>query len=246
MKSDQKGPVQDPLPGSGSLRQIGRVSLTEQVHVELTRGLITGRFLPGTRLLVRDLAEEMGLSPTPVREALQQLVAEGALTQEAGRSFRVPEFTPEDYLELRDLRLNLEGEAAAAAALRISGAAIGQLTAIHRQLLAAKVAEDYKAALSYNQAFHLGVCAEAGNNRLLRLVSVLWLQTGPLLNILYPRADSPTGSSGPHPHETLLQAFRDRDAVAARAALRQDILDASTDILEAIAIRLSDPKRKTR
>lgn len=232
-----------------ALRQIGRVSLAEQVHDELARGLSTGRFLPGTRLVVRDLAEVMGLSPTPVREALQQLVAEGALTQEAGRSFRVPEFTGSDYEELRSLRVMLEGEAAASAALRIGDEAIARLASIHEQLIAAKAAEDYKAAIFWNQAFHLGVSAESGNRRLLRLVNGLWLQMGPLLNMLYLRTgsdrqqDSDLAPEARHAHEVLLDAFRNRDPEAARAALQGDINGGSAEILDAIAKRRKSAKR---
>lgn len=228
------------------LRSLGRTNLTEDVHQELARGLSTGRLLPGARLGIRDLAQEMGISPTPVREALQQLVAEGALSQVAGRSFRVPELGPEDYLELRDLRVMLEGEAAALTALRITPATIEHLEAVHSRLADAKRRADFKSALIHNQEFHLRVCAESGSPRLYRIVDGLWLQMGPLMNALYIRSGVPTDDQKRHWHLQLLDAFRARDAEAARAALQNDITGGSDEILAALKLWQTNSARKKR
>ena len=228
------------------LRSLGRTNLTEDVPQELARGLSTGRLLPGSRLGIRDLAEEMGISPTPVREALQQLVAEGALSQIAGRSFRVPELGPEDYLELRNLRVMLEGEAAALTSLRITPETIEHLEAVHARLADAKQRADFKSALIHNQEFHLRVCAESGSPRLYRIVDGLWLQMGPLMNVLYTRSSVPTDESKRHWHLQLLDAFRARDPEAARSALQSDITGGSEEILTALKLRQQSAARKKR
>ena len=237
---DHAQPADTDSPG---LRNIERVNLTEEVHRELARGLSSGRFLPGAKLGIRDLAEEMGISPTPVREALQQLVAEGALTQAAGRSFRVPELGPDDYRELRHLRQMLEGEAAALAAPRIPVSAIDQLEAMHQRLADAKAQANFKQAMFHNQEFHLRVCAESGAQRLLRIVEGLWLQMGPLLNMLYTRSGVPGPMQPRHGHLLLIDAFRARDPEAARRALVDDIAGSSNEILAALAPRRSAGKR---
>lgn len=229
------------IASTGGLRSLARTNLAEEAHRELARGLSSGRFLPGARLGIRELAEEMGISPTPIREALQQLVAEGAFTQIAGRSFRVPVLGAQDYLELRRLRVMLEGDAAAEAALRITPAAIAELEALHDQLARARAVEDYKTALSYNQQFHLRICAESGNQRLLRIVEGLWLQMGPLLNVLYPRIRTPGDATGAHPHVQVTQALHRRDPEAARRALQDDIMGGAEDILAALRARDTDP-----
>ncbi|MBE0695278.1 MAG: GntR family transcriptional regulator [Aquamicrobium sp.] len=228
--------------GFGKLRNLERVNLMSEAYKELRRGLMTGRFLPGLKLNIRDLAAAMNISPTPVREALVQLAAEGALTQVAGRSFRVPVMTPDDYVELRDLRFNLEGVGAAEAARRIEEPAIVHLEGVHDRLVRAKAALDFKSALIWNQEFHLRVCAEARRPRLLRIVEGLWLQMGPLLNMLYAHRPMPpagTPDEVPHAHVTLIAAFRARDAEAAQRAMQSDIAGGSDAILANLRQRLS-------
>lgn len=223
------------------LRNLERVNLVSEAYKELRRGLMTGRFLPGSKLNIRDLATALNISPTPVREALVQLAAEGALTQVAGRSFRVASLTPDDYIELRDLRLNLEGVSAAEAARKIDAAAIAQLEETHERLIRAKADLDFKSALTWNQEFHLKVCLEARLPRLLRIVEGLWLQMGPLLNTLYARREMPRSDAdeAEHSHVVMIKAFRDRDAEAARAAMQADIGGSSDEIIANLRKRVS-------
>ncbi|MFT4144166.1 MAG: GntR family transcriptional regulator, partial [Mobilitalea sp.] len=93
-----------------------RDSLNGQAYARLCRDLKAGRFAPGEKLKLRDLAAEMGISPTPVREALARLISEQALEQVGHHSVRVPVMDEERFAEVRELRLVLEGRAAARAA----------------------------------------------------------------------------------------------------------------------------------
>lgn len=225
----------------GQLRALERVNLVGEAYKELRRGLVSGRFLPGTKLNIRELALTMNISPTPVREALVQLAAEGVLTQEAGRSFRVYSPTQDDYLELRDLRINLEGFGAAEAANKISVAGIKQLQGVQDRFMQAKVDLDFKAVLMWNYEFHLRVCAEAQLPRLFRIVEGLWLQMGPLLNMLNgpkPMLHTTT-TAGVHNHVRLIAALQARDPDAARAAMQADIAGSADEILSNLRQRLS-------
>lgn len=91
-------------------------NLQERLYQRLREDLLAGRFQPGERLKIRDLANQWGTSPMPVRAALQRLVAEGALEGEAQRSLRVPLMTRERFLQILQVRLSLEGLAAESAA----------------------------------------------------------------------------------------------------------------------------------
>lgn len=75
-------------------------NLQERLYQRLREDLLAGRFQPGERLKIRDLANQWGTSPMPVRAALQRLVAEGALEGEAQRSLRVPLMTRERFLQI--------------------------------------------------------------------------------------------------------------------------------------------------
>ena len=218
--------------GARSLTSIGRRSLSVEAYRQIRRALTTGEFLPGQRLNIREIADSFGTSATPVREALLQLVTEGALELRAGQAISVPVLTQETYLELRDLRLNLEGMGAARAAERASNTAINKLESLHEKLIAAKERRDFKAALRWNEMFHLALCREAGMPRLLRIVEGLWAQSGPLLNMLYADTRMPSPTDKPHGHVRVIAALRARDPEAARAGIHDDISGGTAELLE--------------
>ena len=94
-------------------------SLRSQVYDSLRDALTAGRFTPGQKLTFRFIAGTLGVSLTPVREAVRRLVAEGAFEMRPNRSVRVPLMTRDKILELRDIRMAVEGLATEkAAALR--------------------------------------------------------------------------------------------------------------------------------
>ena len=91
-------------------------SLRKQVYDSLCAALTSGRFAPGQKLTFRFVAKALGVSLTPVREAVRRLVAEGAFEMQPNRSVRIPLMTKAKVLELRDIRVAVEGLAAGKAA----------------------------------------------------------------------------------------------------------------------------------
>jgi DNA-binding GntR family transcriptional regulator len=212
------------------LDPIGRQSLSALAYDKLRKALMTGELRPGQRLNGRDLATRLGTSLTPVREALLQLVAEGTLEMEAGRSISVPVLTRSAYLELRDIRVSVEGLGAERAAAIIPVAAVNKLAQLHERLTAAKAKGDFAMALRWNEAFHIGLATAAGMPRLLKVVEGLWSQSGPFLNYLFTRGGVTVAE--PHPHTLVLDALRRRDGAAAAAAIRRDILEGGVNPVE--------------
>lgn len=221
-----------------AVRSLSQVNLAHEAYSELKRGLMSGGFRPGVRMTIRELAAAMGISPTPVREALVQLAAEGALSQSAGRSFVVPKLVAENYQDLRHLRELIEGEGAAMAALRASSADIDQLTLIHEGLVAAMASSDYRQLLDWNHRFHLKLCEASGSRRLQKIVEGLWLQMGPLLNVLYENRNVPQHSSR-HGHLDVIDALRARDSEAARRAIQVDIAGSAETIIAKLNVPLA-------
>src|SRR5690606_26751823 len=86
------------------------------VYQKLADALIKGALRPDTRLRICDLAQKMGTSVTPVREAMLRLIQDGALVMRTARDIRVPILDADRYLEIRSIRLELEGLAAQNAA----------------------------------------------------------------------------------------------------------------------------------
>src|SRR5262249_61828889 len=98
-------------PGWSDMPKLEYRTLNDRAYSALKKGLISGQFKPGQVLTIRQLAQRYGISATPVREALQRLVAEGALGMLRNRSVAVPGLTREKLLDLRHIRCLLEGHA---------------------------------------------------------------------------------------------------------------------------------------
>jgi DNA-binding GntR family transcriptional regulator len=199
-------------------------SLRGQVYDWLRDALTTGRFTPGQKLSFRFVAGTLGVSLTPVREAIRRLVAEGAFEMRPNRSVRVPLMTRDRILELRDIRLAVEGLAAEKAAAVATREQAAQLRRIANELLAARSRGDTATDRAKIREFHFALYAIAGQPTLLRVIEGLWLQTGPYMNLLYP--DFIASPRGPERRLRMIRAVQAHDAVAARREIEGDIGDA--------------------
>ncbi len=204
-------------------------SLTARVHGELRAELMHGRLQPGQRLKIRDLARAMGVSETPVREAVMQLVREGALELRHAATIRVARLDLAGYLELRQIRLRLEGLAAEEAARHASTAAVAALEAAHALLVAAEAERAWQAAIEANFRFHHGLWRLAAMPHLLGILEGIWLRNGPLLNLLYP--DARPSYAGRHRHLDILDGLRARDAEHTRLAVHADLVEGGRGLL---------------
>ena len=196
-------------------------NLQEQLYQRIREGLLEGRFQPGERLKIRDLAAAWGTSPMPVRAALQRLVAEGALEGEQQRSVRVPAMTRERFLNLFQVRLNLEGLAAEEGARRLSPQEREVLQECVAQMEGALERRDVQGYLSNNSVFHLTLYRACANPLLLRLIESLWLQVGPFFNRLFTEADLSLRLNDFH--EDCLAAIQRGEPSGARAAIEADL-----------------------
>ena len=111
------------MPMNHSLDSLVHVNLGKSVYAMLRDALAAGRFQPNDRLRIRELALQLGTSVTPVRDAMLQLVQEEALVLRSPRDFRIPVLSVARYLEIRALRLELEGLGAAEAAQAVRATA---------------------------------------------------------------------------------------------------------------------------
>ena len=142
-------------------------SLVESVYARLTAGILSGALPSGTVLSEVELAKELGVSRTPVRDALRQLGKDGLVTQARNRRATVARFSPDDVFEIFELRKFLEGPAAELAAGRIDARALAPLRAAADALAAGPGAPDWTARWAdFDDAFHVAVAEASGNRRL--------------------------------------------------------------------------------
>jgi DNA-binding GntR family transcriptional regulator len=217
-----------------SFRPIGgQQSLSEIAYKEIRSAIMQGRLQSGERLVFRTIAEEFGISPTPVRDAIQRLVSEGALVLDDRGVAHVPVIDPVTYTEILNLRLQLEGNAAAELASKISDddPIIDTLTLTNERLMQHKRDRNIELALQENERFHSQVMQAACMPILEGLVRSLWLRCGPSLRFIYEEEFVPLEV---HPHVVLLEALKRRDPLAARKAVEQDLQYAGDYILKRI------------
>ncbi|MET1076958.1 MAG: GntR family transcriptional regulator [Pseudomonas sp.] len=219
---------------------VPRDNLQELLYQRIREGLLEGRFQPGQRLKIRDLAAAWGTSPMPVRAALQRLVAEGALEAEPQRSVRVPLMTRERFQHLLSVRQALEGLAVEIAAPRIGPAEVQLLQGCIERMERALERRDVQAYLSDNSLFHLSLYRACGNPVLLRLIEGLWLQVGPFFNRLFTEADLSLRLNDFH--DDTLRALQAGDGKAARAAVEQDLGFFGQFLLNLLALEPSSAK----
>ncbi len=202
-------------------RKLKDVALSDRVYDALRRDLIAGHYRPGEKITISSLADGFGVSHTPVREAIRLLLAEGALDLKPNHSVRVSAPTARQYREIAEIRMRLEGMAASAAASQRTAKQLRSLIDINTKLEAARTAKRYTTVLTHNREFHFALAEMGGMEILASVLEMLWLRSGPLLNLLYEY-----GYRDPvddHPHLEVIAAIQDRDGAAAEAAIRRDI-----------------------
>lgn len=200
-----------------------------QVYAEFRRVLMSGSLRPGEELSLRQLAATLGISTTPIREALRQLETEGGLEIHGGnRVYRVPMISSVELAEIRDIRIKLEGMAAETAAVLIRPAQMRLVANAFDLMRRAVEAEDADLYLESNWRFHSLIYQSAQRPTLLGIIERLWLRTGPLVRLAIGKAGHLDQSMDCH--EAALRALRDHDADAAREAVARDIREAARDL----------------
>lgn len=206
---------------AGQYEKLPRRALSDDAYDHVRRGLIRSRYRSGERLVLRPLAAELGLSPTPVREALLRLVSEHALELNDRNTAVVPAMTQRSFAEIHDLRVDLEMRLAAAAAQRASDHGIEALVILQQQFMNASHARDDGGMAAFNADFHTTVATLAELPLTATILRNLWMRIGPIYALSRPMIQM-QHEGRTHPHDDLIAALRQRDVAAAQAAVTRD------------------------
>lgn len=214
-------------------------SLQRQVHDKLLGRIIRGELAPGHRISPAGIAASLGVSITPVRDAINLLAAEGFIEVHARRGTVVTPVSSADVTELYEIRLLLEPAAAALAAERASGPEVALIRSLAERLDSAPAAsrtihdvDEYLAELTLDQDFHSRVVHASGNRRLaslydgLRSHVLLVRFTFPVLTRTRPRRHGE--------HLRVTEAIEARDGAGARRAMEAHLRNAKADALDRI------------
>ncbi|MGI8932558.1 MAG: GntR family transcriptional regulator [Phormidesmis sp.] len=212
-----------------------RKSLYEQVYSALRAGILTGTFVPGSRLVETQLTEWLNVSRTPLREALRQLQKEGLVIADTS-GLQVATISATDAIELYDCRLVLEKLAVAGACEHASQP---QLKALEQCVLQAEARDPQDVdvqtllgLLDLDYRFHHLIAESSGNRRLVSLLDQLFdamallriqtLQQNPL--VLEIRLE----------HRQVYEAIASRDAATATAAIQLHLLASKARVVKEI------------
>lgn len=193
----------------------------------IRHALVSGRIRPGRVYSAPVLAGELGVSNSPVREAMLALVDEGLMEAVPNKGFRAVSLTDRDMGEIVELRRLLEVPAAGLAAERGLGARLGELTEIVDEIERSARDGDLAANLAADRRFHLGILEATGNRRLVRTVARLRDQTR-LYNLEKLAATGDLIPSAAE-HRPILAAIAAGDRALAEELMRRHLGHLTTD-----------------
>lgn len=203
------------------LRLLKRTNLREEAVAVLRAAVLGGDLAPGSIHSAVSLAERLGVSPTPVREAMLDLAKSGLIEVLPNRGFRVTTVEAADLDEICELRLMLEVPGLAKVVQLAADEQIDALERLLDELEAAAFRRDIAAFLVADRAFHLGLLALAGNGRLVGIVAELRDQTRipGLQSLAAIGALDATAAE----HRPILEAIRARDATGAQRLMAEHL-----------------------
>ena len=219
------------MTASARLTTLAKTTLWDSAYLALKSALLEGRYAPGDRIVLRDVAEELGISLTPVRDAVNRLTAEKILARGGvgnGGGATVPLLNAGQFRQLMTVRSSLEPVACAAAAQHAS---VLQLDAVEVSLMAMKRyvrAHHKQHYLAEHYRFHFGIYAACKMPIVLEIIENAWLRCGPTLTLSLP--EYIPGLKRYEFHVAALAALRRGDAEQAATAIRADIESARDDI----------------
>jgi len=191
----------------------------EQVADYLRERIISGVFPRGSRLKQADIAEQLGLSITPVREALKLLEAEGYISGDSYRGARVVPFDASASAEILSLRLLLESQLVKAAAEKVVSKDLEDLRALADEFEEAFSSGDRAVARGVNYRFHRRLYDVAQLPQTLHFVQILWARYPfDIINALENR-----GGEAVKEHDEILQTLASGDVTAAIFSMRKHI-----------------------
>jgi DNA-binding GntR family transcriptional regulator len=224
-------------------RERGIVAATggETVYLTLRGRILSGDLKANSSLREQTLAEELGVSRTPVREALRRLDEAGLVTFEANRGARVVEWTIDQVRETYVVRAELESRAAELAATRISTAELDTLERLieaMEPLVTAVEDVGISELARLNADFHRTVVAASRSPQLMALTSSVGRV--PLMAAAFRRHGGQYRARSNHQHRDILTALSSGDALWAAAAMRSHILGARNAVAADVTQDWSD------
>jgi len=218
-----------------SVARVAAPATTAQHALEsLRRAIVGGDLRPGQRVRQEEIADSLGVSIAPVREALRALEQEGQVRYAPRRGYFVTELHVEDLTEIYALRQVLEERAVRHALPTLDDGAVSRVELAARDCVDAAVAGDVAAELEANRRFHFALMDAPGQVHTLRVIRLLWDSTEAYRAMYYNSPEERRAAV--MAHGRILETLRARDADALVRELdahRRRALDVLSTVLPA-------------
>ena len=207
---------------SGFLGEVSGARSTTQdvVHRKISHLLYCGYFRPGERVSLPQLSSALGVSETPVRSALNRLVADNAIDVLPNRYFAIPTLSKTEFEELVQLRLTLECEILHYAYLRVNRQDIRELERLNNTFVEVRSTANQMRTLETNQRFHFRLYSCAKRPMTFALIRSIWIRAGSVIGLALRSGGVQWNEDH---HSDILRGLRIRDEKLCLEALSKDI-----------------------
>jgi DNA-binding GntR family transcriptional regulator len=213
----------------------------EEIRDQLIEEILSGRLPPGTRIVETRLAQQLGVSQAPVREALRDLALFGFVVSSPFRGTQVRKIETSDLLEIYPIRAALEGVAARAAATLIDAATLAHMESLIASMREIAQRNDSRALANLDTAFHHAIVRASGNKMLEHVWQTMRLAITTSVTFSMARRSLHELAER---HVPVLEALRTRDPALAESAIRKHIDEPREWVLKAASLEQSAADRE--
>lgn len=208
--------------------------LREVIFNSLREAIILGELKPGQRLMEVQLAEKMGVSRTPVREAIRKLELEGLVDMIPRKGAHVAELSIKDIMDVLEVRASLDGLAASLASERITDDELKELKHINDQFASYIEKENLNGSIKKDVEFHDIIYRASRNDKLISILNNLREQVQRFRVIYIKDYSSPKNLI--KEHGDILETLSNRDTDSARNSAKSHILNQEASILSSLKL----------
>ena len=219
---------------------IERKSLKEEIFDVLHTRVIAGKYTPGEWLRQEEISSQLGVSQTPVREALDLLVSSGLAERIPYRGVRVLQLTTQEIVEAYGMRLLLETRGAAISAANRTDQQLENMLNLLQKTEALMTLNDMSAQMQLNREFHLAIVAASGNTLMTRLFEIVSHQFPDWMLYEYmfrfPELLQPSLSKEYQEHKAIVEAIASKNAELAALHVVTHIKNLGNELVSFLGI----------
>jgi len=220
---DELSSPENPTAPQPAFKRVKRVSLARQVAAALRDAIVQGNLKPGERLVEMEIAQQMGTSQAPVREALQRLELDGLVERQSRTATYVSDISMDEMYEIALIRTTVEGLAIRHTAECITPEQCNELELLVDQMRQAALSRSVTEITGYDLEFHRRICEWSGKKVLVRVWRPLYHQWQRMLVATHPHAFSDLTEIADL-HQEIVEVLKMRDVDSAERLMTEHIM----------------------